>query len=269
VSTSRKPFAVPEVPEGFIIRLAGKDYVTANGLIYLGHLQGLRRVTVEALKLPSEKDPSALVRVEVETDLGTFSDYGEVGPANKGQVGGAYPLSLATTRARNRALRLATGCPLTSYEEMGTEPAGEHPDEQDEPAAKSRRRSAPEPEPAPDPARALAYARIDALRTRLRATFGVETDEPADDLTLEQARTLAAFLTARGVALRDEQEQRAALADAAGRLHAQLLAHDPDAVIPEAVPADLADLRAYVQQLRAAVSALEAGAAEAEAAAVL
>jgi hypothetical protein len=267
MSVARKPFAVPEVPEGFIIRLAGRDYVTANGLIYLGHLQGLRRVSVEALKLPSEKDPSALVRVEVETDLGTFSDYGEVGPANKGQVGGAYPLSLATTRARNRALRLATGCPLTSYEEMGTEPTGEHADE--EPAPRSRRQRTEAPEPTRDPARALAYARIDALRTRLRATFGVETDPPAPDLTLEDARTLAAHLTAVGVALRDEQDERAHLADECGRLHAQLLAHDPAAVIPEALPADLADLRAYGEQLRAAVAALEAGAAEAEAAAVL
>jgi hypothetical protein len=72
-----------------------------------------------------------------------------------------------------------------------------------------------------------------------------------------------------GVRLRDEQDERAHLADEAGRLHAQLLAHDPEAVIPEELPADLDELRAYGEQLRAAVAALEAGAAEAEAAAVL
>src|SRR5215471_1061323 len=98
-----RKFTTPEIPAEFVIRLMNRDYITANGLIYLGHLQGLKRVTSKEIHLPTRENQSAIVWCEVETDLGIFSDFGEVSPANKGNVGGAYPLSLAATRARNRA----------------------------------------------------------------------------------------------------------------------------------------------------------------------
>jgi hypothetical protein len=131
---------IPSIPPEFIIRLPqakNKEFITANGLIYLGHLQGLKRVDVQIVHAPTKDDASAIVRCEVETDLGTFSDYGEVSPINKGTVGGTYPLSMATTRARNRALRIATGCPLTSYEEMGMEPREEDDDIPTRPVARA------------------------------------------------------------------------------------------------------------------------------------
>lgn len=118
-----KSFEMPEIPSEFIVRLkhaGNKEFIKAEGLIYLGHLQGLKRIDVQVVQFPTADNPgTCYARCEVETSKGIFTDYGEVTPDNKGQVGGNYPVSIACTRARNRALRQATNCPLTSYEEMG------------------------------------------------------------------------------------------------------------------------------------------------------
>lgn len=170
-----RKFEIPAIPPEFVMNLKGKQFITANGLIYLGHLQGLKRVDVQVIHVPTREDPSAIVRCEVETDLGVFSDYGEVSPASKGNVGGQYPLSMATTRARNRALRIATGCPLTSYEEMGTAREELGPDDDEAPVSDEQRRLEE------------LYQTLGEAQTLIKERFGVL--EPIEmHMTLQQAQ---------------------------------------------------------------------------------
>lgn len=203
---------IPVIPEEFIITLPqakGKRFITANGLIYLGHMQGLKRIDAQIVQLPTKDNPCAIVRCEVETDLGVFSDYGEVNPSNKGTVGGSYPVSMATTRARNRALRIATGCPLTSYEEMGME-ADDHPqpeqvvrhsgdDDEDRglrPQAPARPVPAAQKGAPPDTGEDVPTPEQLEKLLKLKKACGLRTDDLPDDLTGTQARGMITNLVA-------------------------------------------------------------------------
>lgn len=191
---------IPEIPREFITTLKnapGKEFIKAEGLIFLGHLQGLKRVDVQIVQAPTPQAPFALVRCEVETDLGVFSDYGEVGPGNKNPTATEYPLSMATTRARNRALRIATNCPLTSYEEMGTESedANQQEDRPQQPDA-TKHLTARETNGKADPRlaeRDQLRAALPGLIARVKELTG-EVFNLADAKTLDQARSLHAVL---------------------------------------------------------------------------
>ena len=213
-------FEVPEIPPQFVIPYMGKSYITSPGLIYLGHLQGLKRVDCQVLVAPTASSIFTVVRCEVETNLGVFSDYGSVSDGNKGSVGGKYPVEMATTRARNRALRIATACPLASYEEMGSDSEPEHEQEQqppkqstpprqitaartasmppteairypqDAPAA-AKQPTAPKDESAL-PATPHMYAILTDLTAQLRA-LGEHVNDPQADLSIADARRIKAF----------------------------------------------------------------------------
>lgn len=181
---------IPEIPAQFIMQLKtapGRDFIKKEGLIYLGHLQGLKRIDVQVIVFPTVDNPCfCIARAEVETDLGVFSDYGTVSPTNKGAVGGAYPVEMACTRAVNRALRQATNCPLTSYEEMGMEPT------EGEPAPRPAARPAPPQQPAapatPPTPRPLAAPMTDAQRKQIaELQRAVGTTDRVEEMTEERA----------------------------------------------------------------------------------
>ena len=119
---------------GFEIVLQDKRYVTTEGLLYLMGDQ-YKKYSVRP-ELPTVEevmqirqmmgldtgDPLVVIRGVVETDRGTFVDYGTTSPKNlKGFVKFSdYPLEMACRRATNRAMRIATGAG-TSIDEIDTE----------------------------------------------------------------------------------------------------------------------------------------------------
>jgi hypothetical protein len=155
---------IPPIPAEYIVRLKNapsKEFILAEGLLYLAHLQNIKRCDVQVIQAPTPDAPYAIVRCEVETDLGVFADFGEVGPGNRNPVAKEYPLSMASTRARNRALRIATGCPLTSYEEMGMD--AEPRQEDDEGPRPLQSREDPQTAPATEKMWSVLRARVIAL----------------------------------------------------------------------------------------------------------
>ena len=119
---------------GFMIRMGDKDYITTEGLLYLmGEMYPEYSVRAEVptedeisrlrymMTIPEDK-PMVIMRGVVETDKGTFVDYGTTSPINlTGFVKFShYPIEMACRRATNRAMRIATGAG-TSIDEMDTE----------------------------------------------------------------------------------------------------------------------------------------------------
>ena len=119
---------------GFVIRMGDKDYVTTEGLLYLmGIMFDEYSVRAEVptqdeidrlrhmMTMP-EDAPMVIMRGVIETDRGTFVDYGTTSPKNlSGFVKFShYPIEMACRRATNRAMRIATGAG-TSIDEMDTE----------------------------------------------------------------------------------------------------------------------------------------------------
>ena len=119
---------------GFEIDLQGKRYVTTEGLLYLMGDQYKKYSVRPELPTVDEVmqirqmmgldtgDPLVVIRGVVETDRGTFVDYGTTSPKNlKGFVKFSdYPLEMACRRATNRAMRIATGAG-TSIDEIDTD----------------------------------------------------------------------------------------------------------------------------------------------------
>lgn len=109
------------VPPAFVMSMGSgkseKPFVTKEGLTYLAAQQGLQ-VRAEPVKPGWEDHDYVVWKGVVENSVGeTWEDYGT---ARKGSetIGDENIDELCSTRATNRALRLATGCGMTSFEEM-------------------------------------------------------------------------------------------------------------------------------------------------------
>jgi isopentenyl phosphate kinase len=108
--------------QGFIIRLQGNDYVLYKGLVALAHEMGLKSIISEPIEI--DWDAGRFIfkaTVTMLDELGhekVFVDYGDCTKHNTNKM--IYPaaLRMASTRARGRALRDATGVALTTHEEL-------------------------------------------------------------------------------------------------------------------------------------------------------
>ena len=109
------------VPPAFVVDMgrggSSKPYITKEGLNYIANKQGLQ-VRAEPIA-PSweDNDVVAYRGIVVDDNDGRWED---VGTAHRGKetIGDQNLDELASTRATNRALRLATGMGMTSLEEM-------------------------------------------------------------------------------------------------------------------------------------------------------
>lgn len=141
-----------ERAESFMVMLKDNPYVTTEGLLYKANekygdgnyaVQGMLPTPEEYSLLRrmmglKDDEPAVLIRGEVWVKgfERPFVDYGTATPKNlKGFVTfNTYPVEMATRRATNRALRLATNCGMCSIDEIDTEIKGDNvAQENDEP----------------------------------------------------------------------------------------------------------------------------------------
>lgn len=104
----------------FIIELQGKDFVTFEGLLDLGHQEGLSHIFTEIVQVPAEENKNtAIIRALVKVKKGEFSGYGDASPASVGRNIAPHIIRMAETRAVARALRFAVNIGMTAVEELG------------------------------------------------------------------------------------------------------------------------------------------------------
>jgi len=111
-----------DIPVMGITNMGGKPYVNATGLMHKAKQIGLKSIKIDIEKQATKEDLSAVVKATVKLKDGSeYEDYG---------FGSAESIKMSTlknpdfitmttiTRAKNRALRSATGFGLVSAEEM-------------------------------------------------------------------------------------------------------------------------------------------------------
>ncbi len=109
----------------FVHNIGGKDFVKFEGLLDLGHRQGLKDVQTELVQAPAEGNNwMAIISARVTTEGGTFSGIGDATPKNVNGRIAPHIVRMAETRAVARALRLACNIGLCSVEELGGDAEG-------------------------------------------------------------------------------------------------------------------------------------------------
>jgi len=118
---------------GFIIRIKGQDgeFVTFKGLLYLAHKLGIDGINTECIYFDDKPtfddqgnkiDPSYRCIFKATVTMKnqkSFTAHGDASPKNVGKMIVPHLYRMAETRAVARALRFATGCGYTAYEELG------------------------------------------------------------------------------------------------------------------------------------------------------
>jgi hypothetical protein len=124
-----------EYPKEFLVQLQGNMYITKAGLLWKAKNMGLRDIRVKNLHWSFDKRqggefPEGVAVCEATVTMQDGSVYVDTGVAYDGNVKLAEVKKnldhMASTRAVNRALRLATACGFCSLEE--TDVAGEDDD---------------------------------------------------------------------------------------------------------------------------------------------
>lgn len=117
------------LPKEAVIDMGGKPYITKAGLSFVGMKAGVRSVKVQPIRWSFEKYPDgqqvAIASATVTMDDGReYQDYGiaHTGNTTAMIVKGGNLDHMASTRASNRALRLATACGYCSIEELPEPP---------------------------------------------------------------------------------------------------------------------------------------------------
>jgi len=107
--------------ERFIKLIKGKEFVLYPGVLDLGHQEGIKKLEVEAIQLPTkENGQNAICKVILETlDGKVYTDYGDANPLNVNKEVAGHILRVASTRAKARVLRDATNVGMTCLEELG------------------------------------------------------------------------------------------------------------------------------------------------------
>lgn len=111
-----------ELPIEGVTILGGRVYINGVGLLVKAKKMGLKGIRVEIVKSATKEDLNAIVKATVEMmDGGIFEDfgYGSTDSIQMKTLHNADVITMTTiTRAKNRALRNATGVGLVSAEEM-------------------------------------------------------------------------------------------------------------------------------------------------------
>lgn len=118
----------PKLDERFLINLKGKDFVTYAGLLDLAHKQGLVKLEVQPLQMPTEDNGLQAICLATAVTSGgkVFSDLGDASPRNTNKMITAHLIRMASTRAKARVLRDITNIGMTALEELGEEEPPPH-----------------------------------------------------------------------------------------------------------------------------------------------
>ncbi len=106
----------------FIREINGRQFVTYSGLLEMAKSSGLDRLEVEVLQYPSESNGFCcvcLATAELNSSK-TAKDIGEASKSNLDSRVAEFLFSMASTRAKARALRNLLGIGITALEELGS-----------------------------------------------------------------------------------------------------------------------------------------------------
>lgn len=117
------------IDKKFIVNLAGKEFVTYEGLLDVAHQMGLKSIKTEIVMLPSkENDYLCVMKAIVTTkDEKEFHGFGDANKMNVNSLIAKHLIRMAETRAKARALRDLTNIGMTAIEELGEESEHEMP----------------------------------------------------------------------------------------------------------------------------------------------
>lgn len=110
----------PKLDERFITTIQGKEFVINAGLLDLAHQMGLQKLEVEPIQYPAKENGNeAICRAVAESKIGeVFSDIDDANRGNCHQMIPKHITSMASTRAKARALRDMTNIGMTCLEEL-------------------------------------------------------------------------------------------------------------------------------------------------------
>lgn len=184
------------VPEQFIKKLQGKDFVLYSGLLELAHQDGLEFSDTEILQFPGpDNGQTCIVKALVRTSKGSFSGIGDASPTSvPNKTIHPHIIRMAETRAMARALRVATNVGMTAIEELGGDI-----DEGPKPKAQAQTQS--QPAQKPNSVTDVQWATIKDLRESLNwdqfqlakvieNRFGILQRNIASKMTAAQANEL-------------------------------------------------------------------------------
>lgn len=102
----------------FIIKIQGKEFITANGLLEIADQQAGGVQKIEVVQLTTDAQGTmAHVRVTMK-DGRVFEDCGTATAKNLKPGMQIYPVEMAVTRARSRAIRFGLNVDYCSVEEL-------------------------------------------------------------------------------------------------------------------------------------------------------
>ena len=119
----KQAFVTPigDIPQDFIVKIAGKPYIRKAGLIFVAKKNGLKSIETEPIQWSHEsREQRSIFKAKVTFDDGShFEGYGVADSENvKASQFLPHLDHLAETRAVCRALRNATASGLVAIEEM-------------------------------------------------------------------------------------------------------------------------------------------------------
>jgi hypothetical protein len=112
----------------FITERQGKQVVSYVGLLDHATEMGLQSIETKLVQIPDESNYRvAIVIAKVTMDGGkTFTGIGDAAPNNVAPMLQTALIRMAETRAKARAMRDATNCGVTAFEELGPEEPHHH-----------------------------------------------------------------------------------------------------------------------------------------------
>ena len=111
-----------KVDPQYVREIHGRQFVLYAGLLDLAKQQGLTKLEVDVLQFPCEANCNTavcLAGVQLGENM-VASDIGEASAENLDPAVAKFLFSMASTRAKARALRNALGIGMTALEELGS-----------------------------------------------------------------------------------------------------------------------------------------------------
>ena len=103
----------------YIIKIKDNNFIRFEGLLVLGHNEGLKRINTQVIQFPCKENyDCCVVSAEIETKYGVFSAIGDSTPRNVNPSVKGHMIRIAETRAIARALRFALRIGMVCTDEI-------------------------------------------------------------------------------------------------------------------------------------------------------
>jgi len=95
-----------KIPDHFLVDIHGQKFIKYEGLLYLGKLKGLVKLTSEIIKYPQDGSPDCVCMATLTGKNGEyFQDIGDANFSNVNAKVARHYIRVSSTRAKSRCLR--------------------------------------------------------------------------------------------------------------------------------------------------------------------